>query len=50
MRAYRNKVVNHFHSDLAGPDNASASDVYGGVTNNAISGNAIIAIVALIGR
>lgn len=39
MRAYRNKVVNHFHSDLAGPDNASASDVYGGVTNNAISGS-----------
>ncbi len=39
LEAYRKRIVRHFDSDLGGPINEAASDVYGGVTNNAISGS-----------
>lgn len=35
----RNKVIDYYHNDLRGEVNEAASDVYGGVTNNQISGS-----------
>jgi hypothetical protein len=39
LEAARQAVINHMKTDLAGYENGAASDVYGGVTNNAIYGN-----------
>lgn len=39
MRSYRDKLIRDMHEDLKGTANQSPSDVYGGVTNNAIKGN-----------
>ena len=36
---YRQKIVDIMERDLSGKGDASPSDVYGGVTNNAIMGN-----------
>lgn len=38
LEAARQAVIRHMNSDLAGDKNVAASDVYGGVTNNAITG------------
>ena len=39
LEASRQRVLDYMHQDLSGADNACASDVYGGVTNNAINGD-----------
>ena len=35
----REDIIEHMAADLSGDSNATASDIYGGVTNNAIRGN-----------
>lgn len=39
LQAYRNEIVDYMSEDLRGEVNEAASDVYGGVTNNAIVGS-----------
>lgn len=39
LKQYREEIVSHMRKELAGEENAAASDVYGGITNNAIIGN-----------
>ena len=38
LKQYRGEIVRHMNYELAGEVNEAASDVYGGVTNNAIIG------------
>lgn len=39
LKQYRGEIVRHMNSELAGEENEAASDVYGGITNNAIIGS-----------
>lgn len=39
LSGYRDKIIRYMNHDLAGETNEAASDVYGGVTNNALIGN-----------
>lgn len=39
LKQYRKEIVSHMRYELAGEDNEAASDVYGGITNNAIHGD-----------
>lgn len=39
LKQYRKEIITHMRNDLAGEENEAASDVYGGVTNNAIIGD-----------
>lgn len=39
LKQYRKEIVSHMRKELAGEENEAASDVYGGITNNAIIGD-----------
>ena len=39
LKGYRDRIVRYMHTDLEGEVNEAASDVYGGVTNNALVGS-----------
>lgn len=39
LKQYRREIVSHMSFELAGEENEAASDVYGGITNNAIIGS-----------
>ena len=39
LKQYRREIVSHMRKELAGEENEAASDVYGGITNNAIIGD-----------
>ena len=39
LKQYRKEIVSHMREELAGEENEAASDVYGGITNNAIHGD-----------
>lgn len=39
LKQHREEIVSHMREELAGEDNEAASDVYGGITNNAIHGD-----------